>query len=68
VNEAIFLPTAVLFAGAALEIVLGGVLSRTAKGWLAVAIALAALAAACPLLPAASFKYVQSRVSGPAGK
>jgi multicomponent Na+:H+ antiporter subunit A len=54
VNEAIFLPTAVLFAGAALEIVLGGVLSRTAKGWLAVAIALAALAAACPLLPAVS--------------
>jgi multicomponent Na+:H+ antiporter subunit A len=51
VNNTIFLPTAVLFAGAALEIVLARLLSRAAKGWLAVAIALVALAAACPLLP-----------------
>lgn len=50
-NAAIFLPTAVLFVGAALEIALGGVLSRAAKGWLAVAVALAALGAVCPLLP-----------------
>lgn len=50
-NDPIFLPTAILFGGAAVEIVLGGVLSRVAKGWFAVAFALAALVATCPLLP-----------------
>lgn len=50
-SAAIFLPTGVLFAGAALEIVLARFLSRTAKGWLAVATALAALAATVALMP-----------------
>lgn len=47
-----FVPTGVLFAGALLEIVLGGVLSRTAKGWLAFLAAAIALTAVLALMPA----------------
>jgi len=49
--DAIFVPTAVLFGGAALEIVLARFLTRSAKGWLAFAIAVVALLSVAPLLP-----------------
>src|SRR5208283_1420447 len=49
--DAVFVPTAVLFGGAALEIVLARFLSRSAKGWLAFAIAVVALLSVTPLLP-----------------
>ena len=52
--DSIFVPTAVLFAGAALEIVLGGLLSRTAKGWLAFAITVVAFLAVVMLAPEVS--------------
>ena len=48
---AVFLPTALLFAGALLEIVLGGVLSRVAKGWLAFIAATLAFVATLAILP-----------------
>src|SRR3974377_341316 len=48
----VFVPTGVLFGGALLEIVLGGVLSRTAKGWLAFLAAAIALTAALAMIPA----------------
>ena len=47
----VFVPTGVLFSGALLEIVLGGVLSRTAKGWLAFLAAAIALTAALAMIP-----------------
>jgi len=47
----IFLPTALLFAGAALEIVLARILTRATKGWLAFAITLAALLSVAAVLP-----------------
>jgi multicomponent K+:H+ antiporter subunit A len=47
----VFVPTGVLFAGALLEILLGGVLSRTAKGWLAFLAAAIALTAALAMIP-----------------
>jgi multicomponent K+:H+ antiporter subunit A len=47
----VFVPTGVLFGGALLEIVLGGVLSRTAKGWLAFLAAAIALTAALAMIP-----------------
>jgi multicomponent K+:H+ antiporter subunit A len=48
----VFVPTGVLFGGALLEIVLGEVLSRTAKGWLAFLAAAIALTAALAMIPA----------------
>jgi multicomponent Na+:H+ antiporter subunit A len=48
----VFIPTGILFGGALLEIVLGGVLSRTAKGWLAFLAAAIALTAALAMIPA----------------
>ncbi|MGD0186911.1 MAG: NADH-quinone oxidoreductase subunit L [Roseiarcus sp.] len=50
--QPVFLPTSVLFAGALLEIVLAGVLSRAAKGWLAFLASALALAAVFALMPA----------------
>ena len=47
----VFVPTAVLFAGALLEIVLGGVLSKAAKGWLAFLAAAIALTAVLAMIP-----------------
>jgi len=47
-----FVPTLVLFAGAALEIVLAGVLSRAAKGWLAFLATTVALVAVLAMMPA----------------
>jgi multicomponent Na+:H+ antiporter subunit A len=49
----VFLPTGVLFAGALLEIVLAGRLSRAAKGWLAFLAATLALLAVLAMMPAA---------------
>jgi len=49
--NAVFVPTAALFAGALLQIVLGGILSRTAKGWLAFLAAAIALAAVIAMMP-----------------
>jgi len=46
-----FVPTGVLFAGALLEIVLGGILSRTAKGWLALVAGIIALTAVLGMIP-----------------
>ena len=48
----VFVPTGVLFGGALLEILLGGVLSRTAKGWLAFLAAAIALTAVLAMIPA----------------
>ena len=48
----VFVPTGVLFAGALLEIVLAGILSRAAKGWLAFLIATIALLAVLAMMPA----------------
>ncbi len=50
--QPIFLPTGLLFAGALLEIVLAGVLSRAAKGWLAFVASALALVAVFALMPA----------------
>ena len=47
----IFVPTGVLFAGALLEIVLGGILSKAAKGWLAFLAAAIALTAVLAMIP-----------------
>lgn len=49
----IFLPTAILLAGAALEVVLAGALSRSLKGWLAFLTAMIALIAVLGMMPAA---------------
>src|SRR5271166_3829864 len=48
----VFVPTSVLFAGALLQIVLAGILSRAAKGWLAFLIATIALLAVLAMMPA----------------
>jgi multicomponent K+:H+ antiporter subunit A len=48
----VFLPTSILFAGALLEIVLAGILSRAAKGWLAFLAATLALLAVLAMMPA----------------
>ena len=48
----VFVPTVVLFAGALLEIVLAGVLSRAAKGWLAFLATTLALVAVLAMIPA----------------
>jgi len=48
----VFLPTVVLLAGASLEIVLAGILSRAAKGWLAFLAATLALVAVLAMMPA----------------
>ena len=49
--DAVFVPTVVLFSGAALEIVLAAFLSRAAKGWLAFATAVVAFGAVATLVP-----------------
>ncbi len=46
-----FWPTALLFGGALLQLVLGRVLSNQAKGWLAFAVTVMAFAASLTLLP-----------------
>ena len=51
-NHLVILPLAVLFAGAALQLVLARVLSGRAKGWLAFSAAVAAFAATAALWPA----------------
>jgi multicomponent K+:H+ antiporter subunit A len=48
----VFVPTVVLLAGASLEIVLAGILSRAAKGWLAFLAATLALLAVLVMMPA----------------
>ena len=48
----VFVPPGVLFAGALLEIVLAGILSRAAKGWLAFLITTTALLAVLAMMPA----------------
>jgi len=48
----VFLPTTILFAGALLELVLAGMLSRAAKGWLAFLAATLALVAVLAMMPA----------------
>ena len=50
--QPVFLPTSLLFAGALLEIVLAGFLSRAAKGWLAFLASALALVAVFALMPA----------------
>lgn len=47
----VFVPTAVLFSGAVLEIVLARILPRAAKGWLAFLIAAVALVAVLAMIP-----------------
>ena len=47
----VFVPTSVLFGGALLEALLGGVLSRAAKGWLAFLAAAIALTAVLAMIP-----------------
>ena len=47
----VFVPTSVLFGGALLEVLLGGVLSRAAKGWLAFLAAAIALTAVLAMIP-----------------